>query len=233
MRAINVRRMLGLSSFFGRAWIGWLLIGTLAGCAKPIVPARFAPLGYAGRVNEHRIAIDAPAERIFSILTDYDRFPCLVPSERICVTKETKGPYGLGTVLRTQTGYKIKVSWTSKVIDLEENRRIVLQFQEGMFRGGYEIWELQQEGTRTQVSHTILFNIANLIYRVLWVLKDVETKHDVLVEATLRNLKIVSESGGANLVTALSASPPPLPSTTVEDPGPGRFTQTRMNANAL
>jgi ribosome-associated toxin RatA of RatAB toxin-antitoxin module len=206
MSALVVRWMIDHRSFLVRGWIRWLLICTLTGCVKPIVPARLDYLGYAGRVNEHRIAIDAPAERIFSILTDYDRFSCLVPSDRIRVSKETAGPYGVGTVIRTQTGYQIKVSWTARVIDVQEGRRIVLQFQEGMFRGGYEIWELREEGERTHVSHTILFNIANVIYRVLWVLKDVESKHDTLVEATLRNLKNASETGNTSPLE-LSKSP--------------------------
>jgi ribosome-associated toxin RatA of RatAB toxin-antitoxin module len=200
------RPMVDRCSFYSRTWVCWILIGTLFGCVKPIVPARLHYLGYAGRVNEHHIAIDAPPERIFSILTDFDRFPGLVPSDRIRVSKVTAGPYGVGTVIRTQTGYQIKVSWTARVVDVQEGRRIVLQFQEGMFRGGYEIWELQEEGERTHVSHTILFNIANVIYRVLWVLKDVESKHDTLVEATLSNLKNASETGNTSPLE-LSKSP--------------------------
>lgn len=173
---------------------GVLLALVLSGCAKPAVPEGLRHLGYQGWTNEHHTTIDASPKQIFSILTDFDRFPRLVPSDRIQVSKETPGPYGIGTVIRTQTGYKIKVSWTTKVVDLEDCRRIVLQFQEGMFRGGYEIWELQPDGERTRVSHTIVFNLSNFVYRVLWVVKDVESKHNILVEATLQNLKRASEA---------------------------------------
>ena len=173
---------------------GVLLALVLSGCAKPAVPQGLRHLAYQGWTNEHHITIDAAPKQVFSILTDFDRFPRLVPSDRIRVSKETSGPYGIGTVIRTQTGYKIKVSWTTKVVDLEDCRRIVLQFQEGMFRGGYEIWDLQPDGERTRVSHTILFNLSNFVYRVLWVVKDVESKHNILVEATLQNLKRASEA---------------------------------------
>ncbi|MHC1742430.1 MAG: type II toxin-antitoxin system RatA family toxin [Syntrophobacteraceae bacterium] len=166
----------------------------LSGCAKPALPQGLQHLAYPGRTNEHHIVIEAPPERIFSILTDFDRFPGLVPSDRIRVSKQTGGPYGVGTVIRTETGYKIKVSWTTRVVDFQECRKITLQFQEGMFRGGYEIWDLEPDGEKTRVSHTILFNLSNFIYRILWVLKDVESKHNILVEATLHNLKRASEA---------------------------------------
>jgi ribosome-associated toxin RatA of RatAB toxin-antitoxin module len=231
MRALKIRWMIDHGSMLVRGWICWMLFCSLTGCVKPIVPDRLQYLGYAGRVNEHRIAIDAPPERVFSILTDFDRFPSLVPSDRIRVTKETAGPYGVGTLIRTQTGYKIKVSWTTKVVDIQEGRKIILQFQEGMFRGGYEIWELQQESERTHVSHTILFNIANAVYRFFWVLKGIESKHNILVEATLRNLKLASESDAASAVAAMAPSCSPLSSTTTDGFPPARLAQTRTDTD--
>ncbi len=172
----------------------WILLFLCAACAKPMVPTRLDYLHYNGRVNEHRIAIQASPDRIFAILTDGDQFPHLVPGDRIRVTKITPEPYGVGTQIRTQTGYRIKLSWTSSVVDLQPGRRITLQFQNGIFNGGYEIWELQPMGDQTLVSHTILFNLSNFIYRVLWVVKNVEEKHNTLVEGTLCNLKQAAES---------------------------------------
>ena len=161
----------------------------LLGCAAAPVPNRLQFLGYQGHVNDHQIVVRAPAPHVYSLLTDFDTFASLIPSNRILVTKVTPDPMDIGTITSTETGYKIKLRWHSKVVEKKADRLIVLQFQDGIFHGGYEVWNLQPEGNATRVSHTIVYNISNPVYRLLWMLKHGESKHDVLVEATLLHLK--------------------------------------------
>jgi len=161
----------------------------LPGCATTPVPERLLFLGYNGKVNEHSVLVQAPPSRVFSVLTDFDQFAQLVPGTNIRVTKITPGPISVGTVIRTETGYRIKLRWHSQVVEKQRDQMLVLRFLDGIFRDGYEIWGIQPTDSGTQVSHTLLYNISSPPYRLLWILKDVENKHNVLVEATLQNLK--------------------------------------------
>ncbi|NVM22805.1 MAG: SRPBCC family protein [Desulfobacterales bacterium] len=177
-----------------RRWAACLVAVTLVGCATAPVPERLQFLEYQGSVNEHDIFIQAPPSRIFALLTDFDRFPALLPSDRIQMTKVSPEPYRIGTVIRTQTRYRISLRWNTQVVAKQADRRLVLQFLDGIFRDGYEIWELRQEGTGTRVSHAIVYNIANFLYHTFWVLKRVESRHDALIEDTLLNLKQACEA---------------------------------------
>jgi ribosome-associated toxin RatA of RatAB toxin-antitoxin module len=173
-----------------------LLVLALTGCATPPpVPQRLEFLNYQGRINEHHIFIQAPPSRVFQILTDFDRFVTLIPSDRVQLRKVTPGPYQIGTVIRAETNYKIKLSWDSQVVQIEKDRSLVLQFRSGPFRGGYEVWELKVKGSCTRVSHTLVYNISNFFYRLVWLLKQGERRHNTLTEVTLQNLKRECEEG--------------------------------------
>ena len=80
-------------------------------------------------------------------------------------------------------------------MQLQKDRSLVLQFQSGPFRGGYEVWELTAKGSCTRVSHTLIYNISNIFYRLVWLLKQGERKHNTLTEVTLLNLKRECEEG--------------------------------------
>jgi ribosome-associated toxin RatA of RatAB toxin-antitoxin module len=173
-----------------------LVVLALTGCATPPpVPKRLEFLNYQGRVNEHHIFIQAPPSRVFQILTDFDRFVTLMPSDRVQLRKVTPGPYQIGTVIRAQTNYKIKLRWDSQVVQIQKDRSLVLQFHSGPFRGGYEVWELKVKGSCTRVSHTLVYNISNFFYRLVWLLKQGERRHNTLTEVTLQNLKRECEEG--------------------------------------
>lgn len=160
------------------------------GCATPPpVPERLEFLNYQGYVNEHHTLIQAPTSRVFDVLTDFDRFVTLVPSDRVQLSKVTPGPYQVGTTIRAETIYKIKLNWNSKVVQMQKDRLLILQFQDGPFRGGYEVWELKPQGSSTRASHTLVYNISNFFYRLVWMLKRGERKHNTLTEVTLLNLK--------------------------------------------
>jgi ribosome-associated toxin RatA of RatAB toxin-antitoxin module len=168
----------------------------LHGCATPPpVPERLEFLNYRGQVNEHHTLIQAPPSRVFDVLTDFDRFATLIPSDRVQLRKVTPGPYQVGTAIRSETIYKIKLIWDSQVVQIQKDRLLVLQFQSGPFRGGYEVWELKATGSWTRVSHTLVYNISNFFYRLVWLLKQGEKRHDTLTEVTLLNLKRECEEG--------------------------------------
>jgi ribosome-associated toxin RatA of RatAB toxin-antitoxin module len=173
-----------------------LVVLALHGCGTPSpVPKRLEFLNYQGQVNEHHIIIQAPPSRVFDVLTDFDRFVSLIPSNRVRLKKMTPGPYQVGTTIRAETIYKIKLNWDSKVVQLQKDRSLVLQFQSGPFRGGYEVWQLEVAGSCTRVSHTLIYNISNFFYRLVWLMKQGEKKHDTLTDVTLLNLKRECEEG--------------------------------------
>lgn len=173
-----------------QGFLAGLMALILLGCATPPpVPERLEFLNYQGQVNEHHTLIKASPSQVFAVLTDFDRFVRLIPNDRVELSKVTPGPYQVGTTIRAETMYKIKLSWESKVVNLEEGRLLVLQFQNGPFRGGYEVWELRPQGSCTRVSHTFVYDISNFLYRLIWVFKRGEKKHNTLTEVTLLNLK--------------------------------------------
>ena len=176
-----------------RLLVGLTLFAFLGCAAPPPVPERLEFLGYQGHVNEHQVVIQADSSQIFSVLTDFDRFVALIPADRMQLSKATPGPYKVGTVLRAETKYKIKLQWHSQVVRVQKDRLLVLQFQDGPFRGGYELWELKPQGSATRVSHTLVYNISNFLNRLVWVLKSGEKKHNTLTETTLQNLKLECE----------------------------------------
>ncbi|MGD8438368.1 MAG: SRPBCC family protein [Syntrophobacterales bacterium] len=179
-----------------RVLLAGLIVLILLGCATPPpVPERLEFLNYQGHVNEHHALIQALPSHVFAVLTDFDRFVSLIPSDRVQLSKVTPGPYQVGTTIRAETMYKIKLSWESKVVNLEKNRLLVLQFQNGPFRDGYEVWELRPQGSCTRVSHSFVYNISNFFYRLVWVFKRGEEKHNTLTEVTLLNLKRECEEG--------------------------------------
>jgi len=168
----------------------------LTSCATPPdIPERLEFLNYRGQVNEHHTLIQAPPSRVFQILTDFDRFVTLIPSDRVQLRKLTPGPYHVGTAIRTETIYKIRLSWDSQVVQIQKDHLLVMQFQNGPFKGGYGVWELKATGSCTRVSHTLVYNISNFFYRLVWLLKQGERKHNTLTEVTLLNLKRECEEG--------------------------------------
>jgi hypothetical protein len=48
------------------------------------------------------------------------------------------------------------MGWNSKVKAVVQDRKIRLQFLDGFFAGGTEIWELESLGECASVTHTII-----------------------------------------------------------------------------
>ena len=110
-----------------------LVVLALTCCATPPpVPERLEFLDYQGQVNEHHTLIRASPSQVFAVLTDFDRFVRLIPTDRVELSKVTPGPYQVGTTIRAETMYKLKLGWDSQVVHLEKDRLLVLQFQDAI-----------------------------------------------------------------------------------------------------
>ena len=164
------------------------------GCNKHVVPEQYRYLNFEGKVNQHKKVIKAKQETIFTMITDIDIFKTLYPTGFIEVSQASSDYLTIGTLRNTQTKYIVNLNWDSKVIELIENKKIVLQFLNGIFQNGYEIWELEVRDGNTEVRHTILYNIHGFFYSLVWSLKKGENRHDYLVEETLNSLKRKAEA---------------------------------------
>jgi hypothetical protein len=89
------------------------------------------------------------------------------------------------------------------VIHLEDSRQIISRFLNGIFEAGIEIWDLRKTESGTEVTHTLVYQIRRLVYRIGWFLLGGEKKHDELTELALYRLKSLLERN--------APSPPPSP----------------------
>jgi ribosome-associated toxin RatA of RatAB toxin-antitoxin module len=147
---------------------------------------------YEGEINQHTRLIQAESVRIFHILTHQDAFKSICPKGTI-VTFEPILPYRVGTIVNTKIDHLFKLSWRSRVVEIDQYRKIRLQFLNGFFVGGTEIWELAPENTSTRVTHTIIFQHSGFLKKLAWNLK-VRRKHNKMVEAVLDKLKRTAET---------------------------------------
>ena len=147
--------------------------------------------GYEGEINQHTRLIQASKESIFQVLTTEKAFREICPEGTI-VTFETPQPYGVGTLLKTKVTHIYELEWNTRVEEVLPPSKIRLHFLDGFFVGGTEIWELENLGEGTQVTHTIIIQPSGFLRNLAWTLK-VRSKHDKMVEAVLDNLKRVSE----------------------------------------
>lgn len=147
--------------------------------------------GYEGEINQHTRLIQATRKRVFQILTSEEAFREICP-EGTTVTFETPPPYGVGTLVKTKITHIYELGWNTRVEELLPPSKIRLQFLDGFFAGGTEIWELETLGEETQVTHAIIVQPKGFLGNLAWTLK-MRAKHDKIVEAVLDNLKRVSE----------------------------------------
>ncbi len=162
-------------------------------CSRPLIPERFHYLNYEGKVNQHSRMIKAKPAILFSMITDIEVFKTLYPSGYLEVTETTHSPHAIGTVRHTRTKYIVPLNWNTEVIEIVDSEKIVLKFLNGIFKGGYEIWELKEKGDDTEVSHTILYNVYGFFPSLVWYIKKGEKKHDYLIEETLDSMRRQAE----------------------------------------
>jgi uncharacterized protein YndB with AHSA1/START domain len=159
---------------------------------------------FKGVVNQHRTFIRREPEEIYRLLVDPDQMKQWCPVEQISVERVTPGEFRVGTRSHFKLTFRIQPEWDSEVIHLEGNRQIVSQFLNGIFEGGIEIWDLRKTESGTEVTHTLVYEIKRMIYRMGWLLLGGERKHNKLTEIALLRLKSLLERN-----TPLSPPSPP------------------------
>ena len=148
---------------------------------------------YAGRINRHTVIIRARPQEVYQALVDFQEMQRWCPREKISVENITPGKFGLGTKMRYRLNYRINPTWHSVVMDMEEDRRIVNRFVDGIFRGGVEVWQLDEVEHGAELSHTLIYRINKPILRLGWIFLGGEAKHNELTEEALGNLKRIVE----------------------------------------
>jgi len=172
-------------------WIypGILLFSTFFGCSTQYIVKSPRHAIYEGEINQHTRLISAKRKRIFEIITQEETFRQICPKGTI-VTHESPPPYRVGTIIKTRIVHIFELHWTSRVEELIPDRKIRIQFLDGFFADGTEIWELESVDKYTRVTHTIIVQPKGFLRKLAWTLK-VRLKHNKMVEALLDNLEEV------------------------------------------
>jgi carbon monoxide dehydrogenase subunit G len=182
--------------FFTKRLYLWSMVVFLffssQGCSTKYVVESSNYPEYQGEINQHSRLIRTERGRVFQVLTDEEAFSALSPDGTI-VTYETPAPYEVGTIVKTRIEHIVKLSWHSRVQEVVQDRRIRLQFMDGLFAGGTEIWELDTTGECTRVTHTIIVQPEGFLRKLAWNVK-VRGKHDRMTEAFLDNMKSALET---------------------------------------
>ena len=158
---------------------------------------------HRGKVNRHHTLILREPEEIYRALIDSEQMRRWYPFEQISVERVTPGEFRVGTKSHFKLNFRIQPEWDTEVIHLERNRQIISRFLNGIFEDGIEIWNLKKTGAGTEVTHTLVYQIKRLIYRIGWFSLGGEKKHDELTETALSRLKSLLEGN------APSPSPSP------------------------
>lgn len=169
-----------------------LLLSCLAGCASTYTIKAPEYACYTGEINQHKRLIRAQKSRIFQILTNEKAIQEICPKGTI-VTHESSLTYGVGTRVNTKVNHIFKLEWNTRVEEVISLKMIRLRFLDDFFAGGTEIWEIEEQGEYTRVSHTIIVRPKGFLWKMAWILK-VRRKHDKMVEDFLDNLQKVSET---------------------------------------
>lgn len=171
-------------------WLTWATLW-LAGCSTPQTAFVKTYPQYHGETNQHKRLIAAPPDQIFGILTSQCAFTQLVP-EYTYVTFDTD-TYGIGTRLTVKIDHLLKFTWHTQVKEVVPNQRIRLEFLDGLFKGGAEIWELEPREGKTLVMQTIVVEPRGWIRRFIWNFK-ARNRHNAMTEKFLDGLKAMAES---------------------------------------
>ncbi|OEU79052.1 MAG: hypothetical protein BA872_07635 [Desulfobacterales bacterium C00003060] len=170
-----------------------LLLSCLAGCGSTYTLKAPEYACYNGEINQHKRLIRAQKSRIFQILTNEKAIQEICPEGTI-VTHKSSLTYGVGTLINTKVNHIFKLEWNTRVEEVIPLKMIRLRFLDGFFTGGTEIWEIEEQGEYTSVSHTIIVRPRSFLQKMAWVLK-VRRKHDKMVEDFLENLQKVLGAG--------------------------------------
>ncbi len=176
-----------------RAMYFILLLFLLMGCSTRHIATSGKYSQYEGEINQHTCLIQAEMQRIFHILTHQDTLNAICPQGTI-VTYENPLPLRQGAFITTKIDHIFKLLWHSQVVEIIPDKKIQLQFLDGFFAGGAEIWKLEPENGFTRATHIIIIRPKGFIKKLVWNLK-VKRKHNKVVEDFLDNLKRMAETG--------------------------------------
>jgi hypothetical protein len=148
---------------------------------------------YRGRINRHTVVIKTRPQEVYQVLVDFHEMQRWCPQEKIVVEKITPGKIGPGTKMRYRLNYRINPTWHSVVVDMKEHSRIINRFADGIFEGGIEVWRIKEVGEGVELSHTLIYRINRLIFRIGWIFLGGEAMHNELTKEALDNLKRIVE----------------------------------------
>ena len=163
------------------------------GCGENFHAHTLGDQVYAGRVNRHTVIIKARPHEVYQALIDSQEMHRWCPQDKIVVEKITPGELGLGTKMRYRLNYRINPIWHSVVVDMEEDSRIINRFVDGIFEGSAEIWQIKEVEEGAELSHTLIYRINGLIFRIGWIFLGGKAKHNELTKEALGNLKRIVE----------------------------------------
>jgi len=177
-------------------WGIWIAAGIMAlfllgGCSTNyrVESTRYA--AFDGEINQHSRLIQAPAHRLFEIVTNEARFQAILPEGTVLI-HEDPPPYQAGAKVRMQINHIFKLTWQSQIEEVLTDKKIRLTFLDGFFAGGAEIWEFEPLSGTTRTTHTIIVDPQGFWRKLAWNLK-VRLKHDKMVEQMLDNLERVAK----------------------------------------
>jgi len=174
-------------------FISFLFLFLAQGCSTDYILRSPEYAKYRGEINQHRRIIRADRNRVFRIIVHEDAFRTICPEGTI-VSHNFPLPYQTGTLVQTRIEHIFKLIWNSRVEEFVPDRKIRLEFLDGFFAGGTELWELETVEGGTEIKHTIVVQPKGTLRKLAWHLK-VRLKHDKLLEAMLDNLKTKAETG--------------------------------------
>ena len=172
--------------------LGVFFLICAAGCSTKYIVTSDKYAQYEGEVNQHTRLIRSDAGRIFLLLTHEEKFKAVCP-QGTTATYEAPLPLQQGTFVVTKIDHIFKLQWRSQVVELIPDKKIRLQFLDGFFAGGTEIWELEPEKGSVKTTHTIIVRPHGFFKKLAWSLK-VRGKHNKMTEAFLDNLKRFAET---------------------------------------
>jgi len=178
------------SRFFLAASVSIVLV--FGACSSKYTVKSSEYVEFNGEINRHVRLLEADKCLVFEILTTEKTFSEICPEGTI-VTHESQQPYGEGSLVKTRIDSLFDLEWNSRVEEVIANRRIRLKFLDGFFSDGTEIWELEEVGQGTLISHTIIFQPGMFLKKLAWLFK-VRARHDDMVEVFLDNLNVAVSS---------------------------------------
>src|SRR5262245_43010582 len=111
-------------------------------------------------IAEHEVVIDAPIERVFSIITDYERYPEFLPEmKEVRVLSRHDGV----AVVRFELELIIRVSYTLRLVECAPTGLSWTLEDAKMLAENNGGWRLTKEGDKTRAVYSLEIKLRGLI----------------------------------------------------------------------